>query len=174
VDSDVGDSSLLDDVGDTEHITGSDATLEALLQNTKGKVITRARLRHNGIIYSTSATHLGNSLVQFYPGGDTALSQSLVALNTFFLSAIGCTLASSASYLLIVLSLIHLLYTLNFLLRCIRLIFLRLSSEWELDGFTLIMLDGKCLQNTPLYYLSVGYVIYFLFQFSHAYCSQQE
>lgn len=73
-DSDVGDSSLQDDVADTEHVAGSDATLDALLQDRKGKVITRARLRHNGIIYSTSTTHLGNSLVQFYPNGDTALS----------------------------------------------------------------------------------------------------
>lgn len=73
-DSDAGNSSLQDDVANTEHITGSDATLDALLRNTKGKVITRARLRHNGIIYSTSTTHLGNSLVQFYPNGDTALS----------------------------------------------------------------------------------------------------
>lgn len=72
-DSDDGDSSLQDDIADTKDVTGSDATLAALL-NTNGKVITRARLRHNGIIYSTSTTHLGNSLVQFYPNGDTALS----------------------------------------------------------------------------------------------------
>ena len=29
-----------------------------------------ARVRHNGIIYATSKTHTGNSLIQFYPQGN--------------------------------------------------------------------------------------------------------
>jgi hypothetical protein len=36
----------------------------------KATAIMRARLRHRGIIYANSSTHLGNSLVQFYPCGD--------------------------------------------------------------------------------------------------------
>ena len=49
-DSDVGDSSLQDDAAGTKHVTGSDATLDALFQNTKVKVITSCKTtaqRHN-------------------------------------------------------------------------------------------------------------------------------
>jgi len=30
----------------------------------------QARLKHNGIVYARSSTHLGNSLIQFYAGGN--------------------------------------------------------------------------------------------------------
>jgi len=164
-DSDVGDSSLQDDVADTEHVTGSDATLDALLQNAKGKVATRARLRHNGIIYSTSITHLGNSLVQFYPNGDTALSPVPGCIKHIFSERNRLYLAIQRQLPLDSPIPDPFALYLNFLLRCIHLIFLRLLSEWKLDGFIPIMLDGKCLQNMPLYYLSIGYVVYFLLQF---------
>jgi hypothetical protein len=42
--------------------------LRRLLANAK--VAMSARVRHKGIVYSSSKTHLGNSLVQFYPRGD--------------------------------------------------------------------------------------------------------
>jgi len=40
----------------------------------KAKAVMRARLRHRGIIYAISSTHLGNSLVHFYPHGDRSKS----------------------------------------------------------------------------------------------------
>jgi hypothetical protein len=43
--------------------------LRPLLGLPRRQAIMRARLRHNGIIYATSNTHIGNSLVQFYPQG---------------------------------------------------------------------------------------------------------
>jgi hypothetical protein len=46
--------------------------LQQLLQTRTG--ILRSRLRYNKIIYATSSTHFGNSLVQFYPGGNMASS----------------------------------------------------------------------------------------------------
>ena len=36
------------------------------------EVIMSARVRHKGIVYSSSKTHLGNSLVYFYPRGNKA------------------------------------------------------------------------------------------------------
>jgi hypothetical protein len=41
-----------------------------LLVNTD-KVALQARFRHKGVMYTRSATHMGNSLIQFYPGGST-------------------------------------------------------------------------------------------------------
>lgn len=35
----------------------------------KTKVILQARFKHDGIVYSRSSTHLGNSLIHFYPNG---------------------------------------------------------------------------------------------------------
>jgi hypothetical protein len=40
----------------------------------KLKAIMRARLRHNGVIYADSSTHLGNSLNHFYTNGDRSKS----------------------------------------------------------------------------------------------------
>ena len=40
----------------------------------KAKVVMRARLRHHGVIYAISSTHLGNSLILFYPHGDKSKS----------------------------------------------------------------------------------------------------
>jgi len=42
--------------------------LRAFLNGPK-QVVMPARVRHNGIMYSTAKTHEGNSLVQFYPRG---------------------------------------------------------------------------------------------------------
>jgi hypothetical protein len=36
----------------------------------KQKAIMPARIKHNGVFFATSKTHLGNSLVLFYPNGD--------------------------------------------------------------------------------------------------------
>ena len=44
--------------------------LRPLLGVSQRQVIMPARLRHNGIIYATSKTHTGNSLVHFYPQGN--------------------------------------------------------------------------------------------------------
>jgi hypothetical protein len=37
---------------------------------THPKVVLSARYRHNGVMYARSSTHVGNSLVYFYPDGD--------------------------------------------------------------------------------------------------------
>jgi len=42
--------------------------LQHLLKSPK--VILSARHRHNGIMYARSSTHVGNSLIYFYPDGD--------------------------------------------------------------------------------------------------------
>jgi hypothetical protein len=47
--------------------------LRVLLKDTTD-VVMPARARHGGIVYSTSKTHLGNSLVQFYPHGNRTFS----------------------------------------------------------------------------------------------------
>ena len=36
--------------------------------------VLRAYLRHEGVMYSQSSTHISNSLILFYPQGDCALS----------------------------------------------------------------------------------------------------
>jgi len=46
--------------------------LRPLLGPLQHQAIMCARLRHNGVIYTTSDTHTGNSLVHFYPQGDTS------------------------------------------------------------------------------------------------------
>jgi hypothetical protein len=38
------------------------------------KVHLRARHRHNGVLYARASTHVGNSLIHFYPGGSTTSS----------------------------------------------------------------------------------------------------
>ena len=47
--------------------------LRPLLGLPQCQAIMCARVRHNGIIYATSNTHIGNSLVQFYPQGSKSL-----------------------------------------------------------------------------------------------------
>jgi hypothetical protein len=37
-----------------------------------GAITMHARFKHNGVIYARSSTHLGNSLVYFYPDGQTS------------------------------------------------------------------------------------------------------
>jgi hypothetical protein len=52
--------------------TSAPTDLRAFLKDPKPTLM--ARVRYNGIIYSTAKTHEGNSLVQFYPHGDMATS----------------------------------------------------------------------------------------------------
>lgn len=44
----------------------------------------RARVHHNGYIFSTSSTHLGNSLVYFYPGGNRQSSPVPASIKHIF------------------------------------------------------------------------------------------
>jgi hypothetical protein len=44
--------------------------LRLLTAKTSRTIFMRARIKVGGIIYSSSQTHLGNSLIQFYPEGD--------------------------------------------------------------------------------------------------------
>jgi hypothetical protein len=67
-----------DDDGDTVEdttmpIRSAPADLRVLLKDERGVVVC-ARMRHNGIVYSSSRTHVGNSLIYFYPHGDRAKS----------------------------------------------------------------------------------------------------
>lgn len=41
--------------------------LRSLIEGSK--VILQARFKHDGIVYSRSSTHLGNSLISFFPNG---------------------------------------------------------------------------------------------------------
>jgi len=45
-----------------------------LSQNYKSEVSLRARFKRQGIVFSTSQTHQGNSQIYFYPGGNTKLA----------------------------------------------------------------------------------------------------
>ena len=45
-----------------------------LAQNYKSEVSLWARFKHQGIIFSTSQTHPGNSQIYFYPDGNTKLA----------------------------------------------------------------------------------------------------
>jgi hypothetical protein len=58
----------------TDHVNTEAKTipedLRPLLGPSQRQAIMPARLRHNSIIYATSKTHTGNSLVYFYPGGN--------------------------------------------------------------------------------------------------------
>ena len=40
----------------------------------KSKTLMWARIRHHGVVYATSSTHLGNSLVHYYPHGNKSKS----------------------------------------------------------------------------------------------------
>jgi len=59
---------------DTNHVNTEPKTipedLHPLLGPLQRQAIMPARLRYNGIIYATSKTHAGNSLIYFYPGGN--------------------------------------------------------------------------------------------------------
>ena len=46
--------------------------LRSLLVHSHVK--TRARLKHNGVVFARSSTHFGNSLILFYPNGDTTVA----------------------------------------------------------------------------------------------------
>jgi hypothetical protein len=50
----------------------------------KAKAIMCARLRHCGIIYAISSTHLGKSLIHFYPHGDRSKSPILGCIKFIF------------------------------------------------------------------------------------------
>lgn len=45
-----------------------------LFRLVKRKVIMRARIKYNGVYFARSSTHLGNSLIHFYPSGDRSHS----------------------------------------------------------------------------------------------------
>jgi hypothetical protein len=72
--SDYRDDSLLDD--DDHTSTAKDVPVpDDMKAIVKARRITlRARLPHNRVMYASSSTHVGNSLVYFYPNGDTTLS----------------------------------------------------------------------------------------------------
>jgi hypothetical protein len=79
----VTDESRVSDVGDGVFVEPSLADDKAVPRKVpddlrpfvrKEKTVLRARLRHRGVTYATSSTHLGNSLVHFYPHGDTTKS----------------------------------------------------------------------------------------------------
>lgn len=36
------------------------------------RIVLHARIKHLGVIYARSSAHLGNSLIYFYPGGNTS------------------------------------------------------------------------------------------------------
>jgi hypothetical protein len=57
-----------DDAGTMSNTIPMD--LRPLLASFQHQIIIRARLRHNGVMLATSKTHIGNSLVQFYPQGN--------------------------------------------------------------------------------------------------------
>jgi hypothetical protein len=66
----VSDSDISGTIGeDTMEPVPAPVDLHAFLKGPK-QIIMPARVRHNGIIYSTAKTHKGNSLVQFYPRGN--------------------------------------------------------------------------------------------------------
>ena len=44
--------------------------LKAMLNVSQSKIYLRAHIKIQGIFYTCSETHLGNSLVHFYPNGD--------------------------------------------------------------------------------------------------------
>jgi hypothetical protein len=70
----VSDSDVSGTAGeDTIEPVSAPPDLRAFLNGPK-QVVMPARVRHNGIMYSTAKTHQGNSLVQFYPHGDRTLS----------------------------------------------------------------------------------------------------
>ncbi len=70
----VSDSDISGTAGeDTIEPVSAPPDLRAFLNGPK-QVVMPARVRHNGIMYSTAKTHEGNSLVQFYPRGDRTLS----------------------------------------------------------------------------------------------------
>ena len=58
---------------DKAHLAAVDPPHD-LLQLVKQKVIMRAQFTYNGITFTRSSTHLGNSLVHFYPNGDRSHS----------------------------------------------------------------------------------------------------
>ena len=62
------DGMHIDDVGTTSNTIP--INLRPLLALSQRQIITHARVRHNGVIFATSKTHVGNSLVQFYPQGN--------------------------------------------------------------------------------------------------------
>jgi hypothetical protein len=69
---DTGDVAVgIDHVNTVAKIIPED--LRPLLSPSQRKAIMPARLRHNGIIYATSKTHTGNSLVYFYPRGNQSM-----------------------------------------------------------------------------------------------------
>jgi hypothetical protein len=79
----VSDESRVSDVGDgvfVEPILADDQAVPRKVPEDlrplvrKEKTVMRARLRHRGVTYAISSTHLGNSLVHFYPHGDTTKS----------------------------------------------------------------------------------------------------
>jgi hypothetical protein len=62
---------------DSDHHSGPMKTIPedlcVLLGSLQHKAIMCARLHHNGVIYTTSNTHMGNSLVYFHPQGNRSL-----------------------------------------------------------------------------------------------------
>ena len=57
-----------EDISTTSNTVPMD--LHPLLASFQRQVTICARVRHNGVIFASSKTHIGNSLVQFYPRGD--------------------------------------------------------------------------------------------------------
>jgi hypothetical protein len=64
------DSSAVDDNHSCQQQVPVPGDLRHLV--TDDKVCFMARLQHGGLRFSRSSTHLGNSLIQFYPAGQTS------------------------------------------------------------------------------------------------------
>jgi hypothetical protein len=63
-----------DDAMDLGDLPGIPMPPDLRLLIQRPKVHLRARHRHNGVLYARSSTHVGNSLIHFYAGGDTSSS----------------------------------------------------------------------------------------------------
>lgn len=65
-----------------KHLSQIPEELQPLTRNGISQL--RARVHHNGYIYSTSSAHLGNSLVYFYPGGNRQSSPVPASIKYIF------------------------------------------------------------------------------------------
>jgi hypothetical protein len=100
----------------TDHVNTEAKTipedLRPLLGPSQRQAIMPARLRHNSIIYATSKTHTGNSLVYFYPGGNR--STLVPASNIYIKTKADFSLLSNGSSLLAMTPSTHMLFILIF------------------------------------------------------------
>ena len=67
--------------------------LQSILGSKSDRISMRARLKHNGVVFSVASTHAGNSQIYFYPDGKVTAPPVAGSIQYIYNAGIGTRLA---------------------------------------------------------------------------------